>query len=112
MLKHSKEAKLFYKSRAWIKCRASYIVSVHGICERCLAPGYIVHHKEHINFINIQDPNVTLNHDNLEYLCKTCHNQEHFKKHEAIREGLIFDENGNLQKSDTTSTHPPHSKRF
>lgn len=94
-------AKSFYQSKAWKDCRASYISSVNGLCERCLANGkvkggFIVHHKEHIKPSNIHDPMITLNHENLEYLCLDCHNKEHFKKHEAIREGITIDEEGNV----------------
>lgn len=78
------EQKSFYHSAAWRKCRSEYIKRVGGICERCLEkgivrPGRIVHHKEYISLLNIQDPEVLLNHDNLEYLCQDCHNREHLK---------------------------------
>lgn len=96
MLEHTKEARQFYKSTAWRKCRQSYIYSVHGLCERCNGPGQIVHHKEYITIHNINDPEVTLNHDNLELLCQSCHNKEHFKRLRTTREGLEFDEHGNL----------------
>lgn len=76
--------KQFYKSKAWLTCRDGYIKSVHGLCERCLkdgkvVTGYIVHHKVYLNDENINNPEVTLNWDNLEYLCFDCHNKEHFK---------------------------------
>lgn len=85
MKEYSEAAKQFYKSQAWAKCRAAYIASVGGLCERCLAkglivPGYIVHHKCYLNSENINDPSVTLNFDNLEYLCAYHHNAEHFKE--------------------------------
>ena len=77
-----KEQKAFYDSVAWKKCRREYIASVGGVCERCLTkgivrPGKIVHHKKHISIDNIQDPEVLLCFDNLEYLCQECHNEEH-----------------------------------
>ena len=77
------QQRAFYKSRAWQKCRSAYITKVGGLCERCLArgyyvPGYIVHHKEYIDVGNMNDPNVLLSFDNLEYVCLKCHNQEHF----------------------------------
>ena len=80
------ETKGFYKTRAWLKCRDGYIKHVGGLCERCLSrglivPGYIVHHKCYLTPENITDPSVTLNWDNLEYLCHDCHNKEHFKNH-------------------------------
>lgn len=39
-------AKAFYNSKAWKKCKASYIESVHGLCERCEKSGYIVHNRK------------------------------------------------------------------
>lgn len=91
----------FYKSKSWQQCRSSYISSVGGLCERCLnkgryVPGKIVHHKDYITPININDTNITLNHDNLEYLCQDCHNKEHHSDEEVIRDDVMFDEEGNL----------------
>ena len=79
-----KEQKAFYHSKAWDKCRREYISKVGGLCERCfekgiVRPGRIVHHKEYISTDNITDPEVLLNHANLEYLCMDCHNAEHFQ---------------------------------
>lgn len=99
MLQHTEEAKKFYKSRTWQKCRQSYFDSQFGLCERCNQPGKIVHHKTYINSHNINDPNVTLNHQNLELLCQECHNREHFERFSPIKEGLMFDDNGDLIQS-------------
>ncbi|SKA89644.1 HNH endonuclease [Clostridium sp. USBA 49] len=92
-------AKKFYKSKEWEACRQSYIKFVFGLCERCGKPGYIVHHKIELNSSNINNPNITLNWDNLEYLCRDCHNKEHnFGRHKVsyTREGLMFNANGEL----------------
>lgn len=89
-------AKAFYKSKVWQQCREGYIASVFGLCERCQRPGYIVHHKELLTPQNINDPEVTLNWEKLEYLCQDCHNKEHFSNDKSVREGLKFDHNGNL----------------
>ncbi|KSU89821.1 MULTISPECIES: HNH endonuclease [Priestia] len=87
-------AKKFYKSSAWLKCRAAYIKMRHGLCERCSGPGKIVHHKEYLTPDNIDDPNITLNFNKLEYLCQDCHNKEHHEKHGVTVQGVIFDESG------------------
>ena len=95
-------AKDFYNSREWRECREAYIQTVDGLCERCLEkgivkPGYIVHHIEHLTPQNIDNPEVTLNWENLEYLCQTCHQHEHYlEEKEVTREGLIFNETGEL----------------
>lgn len=73
----------FYHSKAWKKCRESYIsqrITLDGgMCERCHERlGYILHHKTELNPTNILDPNITLNHCNLEWLCKPCHDEEHY----------------------------------
>lgn len=96
MLEHTELAKKFYKSKTWRKCRNAYYSSQHGLCQRCQGVGLIVHHKVYIDAQNINDPSVTLNWDNLEVVCQSCHNQEHFKKAEAVRNDVIFDSNGDL----------------
>lgn len=96
MLEHTEAAKKLYKSKAWRECKKSYISKVFGLCERCSQPGYIVHHKVYIDVSNVNDPEVTLNHDKLEYLCLPCHNTEHFRKDVKIRNDVGFDEEGNL----------------
>ena len=97
-----KYAKAFYDSKQWQDCRRSYISKVHGLCEHCLkegkhVPGYIVDHIEEITPSNINDPEITLNHENLQYLCVSCHNTKHFGNGEGVvREGLSFDRDGNI----------------
>ena len=75
----------FYKSRKWRECKDAYSKSVGGLCERCLKrglyiPGRIVHHKIYISPDNYGDPSVMLNWDNLELLCRSCHELEHKSK--------------------------------
>lgn len=91
-------AKAFYTGSAWDKCKRGYMQSQHYICERCGDMAIICHHKEYITPENIHDPNITLNWDNLEALCQTCHSQEHHSKG-ITRNGLAFDSKGNLVQS-------------
>lgn len=56
---------------------------------------YIIHHKEYVTDKNYKDDNVFFNLDNLESLCKKCHNEEHF----ADKDEYTFDENGDLIKN-------------
>lgn len=90
----------FYQSKTWIKCRKSYVskrVSIDGgLCERCQSTiGVITHHIKHITPLNINDPEITLNHDNLEYLCMECHAQEHNANSPTVK-GLRFNSKGEL----------------
>ena len=95
-LEHSVEAKRLYNSKQWRKTRQAYMDSVNHLCERCGDAGYIVHHIEHIDSSNVDNPDVTLHWDNLELLCIDCHNAEHFRSHHATIDGLTFDEQGQL----------------
>ena len=75
-------AESFYKSKRWQSTRLAYIKSKGGLCERCLKrgiyrPAQVVHHKVYITQDNITDPNITLEWNNLEALCKPCHEAEH-----------------------------------
>ena len=77
-----KYAETFYKSKAWNNCRKSYLKSVGGLCERCykkglFVPAKIVHHKTFLTPDNIDNPDITLNWDNLEAVCKPCHEDIH-----------------------------------
>ena len=89
-------AKSFYNSMQWRKCRDGFMSSKHFVCERCGGLAVICHHKTYITPSNISDPNITLNWDNLESLCMDCHNIEHTGKGGICREGLTFDNEGNL----------------
>lgn len=95
-------AKGFYESTAWKHCRLGYISHRRavdgGLCEECHENlGYIVHHKKHITPGNINNPDVTLNFDNLEYVCKACHDKIHEYCGRAIanERKIYFDEKGN-----------------
>jgi len=90
-------AKPFYKSKVWQDCRDAYFVFRHGLCERCGRPGLIVHHRIYLTPQNIIDPNVTLSWENLELVCATCHQHEHFKS-DAIIDGYKFNEFGDMVK--------------
>lgn len=103
ILRHTKESKRFYNSKAWKDCRRSFIQSYmwrhHGLCEHCKdVPGYIVDHIKEINLNNINDPDVTLNHSNLQYLCTPCHNKKTFEKYSVVQDGLRFNSDGDLVK--------------
>lgn len=77
-------AEQFYKGTAWKECAIAYKKSVGGLCEPCrekgiITAGEIVHHKMRITPENICDPNVTLNWNNLQCVCRECHAEAHTK---------------------------------
>jgi hypothetical protein len=94
-------SKAFYNSKEWLICRDAYIKSVFGLCEDCkdrgiARPGYIVHHTETLTPDNINDPNITLNHTRLRYLCLDCHNR--VNNQGVTSNDTMFDSNGQLVK--------------
>ncbi len=82
----------FYKSSAWLAAREIKIMSVNGLCERCRQVGIDVHHKEILSVDNVNDSSISLNQENLELLCRECHNREH-KRFSKINR---FDKLGNM----------------
>lgn len=75
-------ARKFYSSKAWQSCRNEYAKRRGYLCEDCLRrgiykPGEIVHHVIELDPINIERPEVALNFDNLELLCRDCHARRH-----------------------------------
>ena len=98
----------FYKSKEWQTVRSGYIAFRRacdgGMCEFCReSPGYIVHHIIELTPENIVNPNVSLDYNNLQFVCKTCHDKIHNycgKYNRPARE-VQFDSLGNpMLKSD------------
>lgn len=86
-------AKAFYSSKVWQDCRNAYAKKARYLCEDCLLkgiykPGVIVHHVEELTPLNIENPEVTLNHDNLRLVCRDCHAKLH-KKYQKGRRFVI-----------------------
>lgn len=90
-------AKKFYKSQAWKTTRAAVFSARKGLCDLCLkqglyVPAEIVHHKIPLTPDNINDPNISLNWDNLQLLCRECH----ARMHDAKQRRYKFDQYGRL----------------
>lgn len=76
-----KKVNPFYKSAAWLKCRAFVLIRDNYLCQTCLrnkrlTPANTVHHKIPLE----EAPELALNPDNLESICPSCHNKEHPEK--------------------------------
>ena len=101
----------FYRSKAWESVKNNVWLKQNLLCARCKKPVYvygisdyipkdkrrkgIVHHKIHLDNTNVDDDLIALNEENLEGLCKDCHEKEHHQDI-AIRKEYSFDEEGNL----------------
>jgi hypothetical protein len=94
-------AKPFYKSKHWLKVRKAFIahrVSIDGgMCQcGCGELGYIVDHIEELTPENINNPDISLSWNNLQYLALKCHNRKTFGKKDDYN--YFFDSNGVLQE--------------
>lgn len=109
-------AKKFYHSKAWELARNSIYQRDMGLCQKCLTeknetvPGEEVHHKIFLRPSNINDPNITLNPDNLILLCKDCHigihkATTHKKRKRIVMNGTYINEEGQLQKQKIIIVH-------
>lgn len=104
-MKHEKdyraqEALPFYNSIAWQNCRRAYASARSHLCERCLSQGIIkrgeiVHHIRPLNSQNINDPEISLNWNNLMLVCRKCHTEIHKGKRFTV------DSDGKITAVDT-----------
>lgn len=83
-------AKAFYSSKTWQDCRNRYIKDKHYFCENCMrrgiyTPAVYVHHIIELDPVNISNPEITLNPDNLEAVCRECHADYHDKRKRGRR---------------------------
>ena len=73
----------FYNSKEWKDLRGQLIVAAKYTCQKCgknlvLNPSRLVgHHKIKLDPQNILDVNISLNPQNIEIICKECHDEEH-----------------------------------
>jgi 5-methylcytosine-specific restriction endonuclease McrA len=82
----------FYKSTVWQVARQIKYQEQNGKCERCGKVGEEVQHKVRLTVDNVKDSTISIKQENLELLCKDCHNKEH-KRFTKEKE---FDSDGNL----------------
>ncbi len=77
----------FYNSKAWKDLRGRLIVAANYTCQKCgknlvLNPARLIgHHKIQLDPKNILDVNIALNPQNIEIICKECHDEEHKRYH-------------------------------
>jgi len=92
----------FYGTKEWVKLARYIRIKYYYTCQVCGRRGVYVHHIIHITNDNLNDPNITLNENNLTLLCLDCHNDIHMGT-SAVRKDLKFDGKGNLVKK----SNPP-----
>ena len=110
-MERSEKKTKFYNSKAWRKLAHCYTESKAWCCENChnanidytqpLYKQLHCHHKIELTDENIDNPEISLNENNLILLCRACHNAAHGEDGgTVIREDLFFDENGMPRKKE------------
>ena len=105
--------KEFYNSKVWKDTKNNVWLKQHLLCNRCGKPVYvdgisewipkdkrrigIVHHIIYLNDTNVYDDSIALDENNLEGICKECHEEEHHQDI-AKRKDYMFNEDGELVK--------------
>lgn len=92
-MRKPKELHNFYKSKQWFIARTVKTQNANGRCERCGKIGEEVHHKIPLKVDNVSDALISLNQENLELLCRECHNNEHGR---FQKKSNPFDKDGNF----------------
>lgn len=83
--------KKFYSSSAWQKQRKYKMQQENYRCNRCGGLAEDVHHKITLAESNVNEFDISMNLDNLECLCRDCHNKETHGKYK-----ITFDKDGNI----------------
>ena len=86
----------FYHSAIWKRAKQEKIMMAKGICERCGRRGTEVHHKIPLTDENVDDPNIAINPNNLELLCKSCHDKARTDGDVRNPNRVEFTENGDV----------------
>lgn len=87
----------FYNTSLWVKTSKAYKNSKFGLCEKCGKVGEEVHHIIPLTPDNINNPNITLNWDNLMLLCRSCHELIE-EKAKATVNGIVFTPDGQVSE--------------
>ena len=86
-------ARRFYSSKQWQQVRKSVLYRDNYVCKICGRPASIVHHINFLNPDNINNPDISLNPDNLVSVCIDCHNRIHNTTDD--RRIILYDDDGN-----------------
>lgn len=93
-----KFSKKLYNSKEWRNIKTFVLNRDLYICQVCGKPNVnIVHHIVELTPVNINNPTITLNADNLITLCEECHRCVHgdyIHSKEEVR--YLFDADGNI----------------
>lgn len=100
MAARTEKCEKFYHSTLRRKTRKAFLESVNYTCANCGKVGNLVHHKIPLDDKKVDDVRFSINFDNLECLCKSCHDSIHHRLegrngNENPHFIVTFDEDGN-----------------
>lgn len=93
-----KNNKQLYNSKLWKDTRRLALRRDSYTCNRCYDRASEVHHIIPLDATNLNNIEVSLNLDNLECLCKSCHSKETVGATGDIDEQYEFNELGEVVK--------------
>ena len=88
-------AQAFYHSPQWRAVRKQVLRRDQFTCRDCTGRATEVHHRIELTPMNINDPSIALNPDNLESLCWLCHDKR-TKGCSDAGSGYAFDDDGQV----------------
>lgn len=76
--------KSFYASPAWGRLRLALIAERGPVCQKCGETvseprDLIAHHTKELTSENVNDASISLNPENIELICFSCHSKEHHR---------------------------------
>lgn len=79
----------FYQTGTWKRKRREIFVRDKGECKNCekiIKGRWVVDHIKPLTDSNFTDTEISLNNDNLQLLCITCHNKKTFLQGKIVKE--------------------------
>jgi len=71
------------------------MASAGYLCEVCGGVGEIVHHKVPLTEVNMHNPKISIDNENLQLVCRSCHKRIHDEL-DGKKRRIRFDEKGDL----------------
>jgi 5-methylcytosine-specific restriction endonuclease McrA len=93
----TRELQSFYASKPWKQAKEYKLFTAEGRCEKCNGIGEIVHHIKPLTEITLNDIDIALGQDNLQLVCRKCHQDIHDRLDgKKPSRKIKFDSNGQI----------------
>lgn len=96
-------AKAFYNSKDWQQVRLAVLARDYYVCQECgKTDCNTVHHIIPLTEANINNTDISVNMDNLETICKDCHDKVHGRyqaRNELSSKVYTYDSQGHIVRA-------------